>query len=113
MPEKGVELGWPAPEGDERFERGPAAAPRQDLVAETGARVRRQDAGLLEEAVRVGRQDFRPLVAVVAGRVAAREDVAECVHESVVVRFWYNRDFPTNGVENRLRRRKFPTAVGV
>src|ERR1039457_6515621 len=67
----------------ERLESGPAAAHRQDLVAEALAAAAVERAILLEQAVGVGGKDFGPLVAVVACAVAAGEDVREVVLETV------------------------------
>ena len=69
-----------AAEGAEHLQRMAAAAERQHRVAEAAAgRGDRRgvvEPGLLEGREGVGGQHLGPLVAVVAGRVAAREDVA-------------------------------------
>ena len=66
-----------------------SSALRLPPVASTARRKRSavravEHAGLLERRERVGREHLGPLVAVVAGRVAAAEDVAEPVREAVV-----------------------------
>src|SRR4051812_30899539 len=81
MAQKGIDLGLAAAEGDEGFEGGAAAAGSQDLAPEARARAGIQHAVLLEGAVGIGRKHLRPLVAVVARRVAAREDMGELVRE--------------------------------
>lgn len=54
-----------------------AAALREDVLPEGGGRRAVEDAPLLEERESVRLEDFRPLVGVVAGGVAAVEDVVE------------------------------------
>src|SRR5215470_20099869 len=98
MPEKRIELGRAAPEGDERFERWPAAPAREHLVAKAAAHDGREHAGLLEQAERVGGEHFRPLVAVVPRGITARKDMPEGVDRAVVGRTWRDRNFPTNGI---------------
>src|SRR6476660_2309747 len=81
VPEQRVDARLAPAEGAERFRGRPAAADRENFVAEAlpGARV--EDAVFLEEGIGVRREHFRPLVAVVARGVAAREDVREAVRE--------------------------------
>src|SRR4249919_1535598 len=81
MPQEGVQLGGPAAEGDERLQGWPTAAARQDFIAKAGADGRRQYAFLLEQAERVRRQHFGPLVAVIAGRVSPCEHMRERLDE--------------------------------
>ena len=64
---------------------GRRAPAREHLVAEARSDLGRKHAPLLEQAVGVRGKHLGPLVAVVAGGVAAGEDMAECVHEAVVV----------------------------
>src|SRR6185503_312785 len=75
-------------EGTEDLHRVAATAEGEDSVPEApaGACDGRgvAQAGILEGAERVGRQDLGPFVAVVAGGVAAREDVAEAAQEAVL-----------------------------
>src|SRR5688572_15376601 len=85
MAQKGVDLGLSAAEGDERLERGAASPAREHLVTEAGAGLRIEHPGLDERLVRIGGEYLGPLVAVVARRVSAREDVLELVREAVVV----------------------------
>src|SRR5258706_174980 len=86
MAQKGVDLGLAAAEGDEGFERRAAAPGGQHLAAEALAGGRVEHAVLLERAVGVGRKHLGPLVAVVARRIGAGEDVGELVREAVVLR---------------------------
>src|SRR5262245_36613679 len=68
---------------DERFHRIAAAAALQDRLEETPRRLHVVDAVLLEGAESVGREDLGPLVAVVAGGIAAGEDVLKAVRKAV------------------------------
>src|SRR6266581_1816363 len=114
MPQQGVDLWRPAPKGYERFQRRPASAPRQDLVPKPGAGLRREHALLLEQAVGVSREDLRPLVAVIAGRVATREDVAERIRRAVVVRARHDSHFAADRpeqIEGRKARVRIEIAV--
>src|SRR5262245_64797048 len=76
----------PPAERLEDLHRMAAAAEREDGVAEAPAgrryRFRIVETGILERRERVGRQHLGPLVAVVAGGIAAREDVAEAAEEA-------------------------------
>src|SRR5918994_5493361 len=90
--QQGFDIRLAAAEGLERFRRRPAAADAEDLVAESGADLRIQDAVLFEEAVGVGRKHFGPLIAVVPGRVSASEDMREAIREAVVGRRLEHRD---------------------
>src|SRR6185312_586689 len=89
VPEERIDLRLAPAEGAERLGRGAAAADGENLVAEAraGARIEHalrvpgRIARFLERAERIRRQDLRPLVAVVARRIAACEDVAEAVRE--------------------------------
>ena len=89
MAQQGIDIRFATPEGLERFQRRPRAAHRQDFILEALPGLDRQDivagsAGFFEGAVGVGRQYLCPLVAIVAGRVAAGKDVAERVLEAIV-----------------------------
>jgi hypothetical protein len=86
--QEGIHLRFAAAEGLEGFERRAAAADGEDLVPEALAGLGVEHAALgaaalLEGGEGVGGQHLGPLVAVVAGRVAAGEDVAEAVGEAV------------------------------
>ena len=59
-------------------------------VEEFLAGVTVEDAGFLEGRKGIGRQDFGPLVAVVAGCVAAAKDVCEAVFKTVECRRLYH-----------------------
>src|SRR5262245_17562235 len=84
----GVAFRSPTAEGLEGLQRGARAADRQHFACEAFAGLAVEHAaellaGFLEGGEGVGGQHLGPLVAVVAGRVAAREDVAEAVREAV------------------------------
>ncbi len=95
--QQGVQGRCPAPEGLEGLHGWAAAADFQDglAVARTGFRARQAvgAGGFLESGIGVGAQHFRPLVAVVAGRVAAREDMAERVRAAAEGRRLQHGDF--------------------
>src|SRR5262245_47511209 len=74
-----VELWLTAAEIDERVERLAAAARREHRAPEALGRGSVEHAGFLERGERIGREHLGPLVAVVARRVAAAEDVTERV----------------------------------
>src|SRR5579862_4684236 len=83
MAQQCVDLWLSAAKGFERIHGAAAAAGFEDRLAVLASGL---DAGLavgarcfLERRVGVGAQHLGPLVAVVAGRIAAREDVAEGV----------------------------------
>src|SRR5262249_46302851 len=93
----------PATKLDESLERIAAAATAQDGVEETLRGRPIEHAVLLEGRERIRRQDFRPLVAVVAGGIAAREDVSEAVWKAVPFRHRHHRHlcpYLAQGVEN-------------
>ena len=99
-----VDLGLAAAEGLEGFQRRAAAAHCQDLAPEALASLGVEQAalaraGLLEGGEGVGRQHLGPLVAVVARRVAAGEDVREAVREAVPGGRDHHRDFLAHLVE--------------
>ena len=77
----------------------------QHGAAEALGRGAVEDAGLLERRERVGREHLGPLVAVVARRVAAAEDVRERVREAVVGRRLDDRDLAPHLVEDLLHAR--------
>ena len=77
----------------------------EDLAPEARADLGVEHALLLEQAVGVGRQHLGPLVAVVAGRVAAGEDVREAVREAVVRRRDHHRHLAPDLLEQLQRRR--------
>src|SRR3954471_9090662 len=88
MPQERIHARLAAAKRAERFGRWTAAAHRKDFLPETLAGLRiehaARHAGLLERAVGVGGKHLRPLVAVIAGRIAAAEDVRERVREAVI-----------------------------
>src|SRR5688572_32833906 len=69
--EERLDAGLAPAERGEGFRCRAAAAHREDLVAEPRSGFRIENAVFFKEAVRVGGQDFRPLVAVVARGIAA------------------------------------------
>ena len=72
-----------ATEGDKARHAGAAAAGREDFVAEAGTGRRVEDTFFFKSREAVRREDFRPFVAVIARRIAAREDMAELHREAV------------------------------
>src|SRR6185312_2719887 len=81
-------LGLAAAEGDEAFQRGAAAAHREHFATEARAGGGVDHAAgflrrILERAERVRTEQLGPEITVVAGRVAAREDVAERMREAL------------------------------
>src|SRR5690606_36634003 len=81
--QQGVEAGLAAAEGLEVLQRAAAAAAGKDLAQEAGAGFGQLPGGFLERGIGVGAEHLGPLVAVVAGRVVAGEDVVELVRETV------------------------------
>src|SRR5262245_40901193 len=79
VPQQSLHPGLAAAKRDERFQRWPAPAHAEDLIPEALPGAGIEHTVLLEQAVRIRREDFRPLVAVVARRVAAGEDMREIV----------------------------------
>src|ERR1700674_3230771 len=79
--QQGVEAGPATTEVDEKIHGLARATLREDRVAKAAPGLLREMA-LLECSKRVCGQHLRPLVAVVAGRVAPREDVREAVGHS-------------------------------
>src|SRR5262245_28549300 len=75
LPQQRLDLRLASAEFDERLHRIAAAAALEDRLLEPVRGSGVEDAVLLKRAERVGRQHLGPLVAVVTGRVAAREDV--------------------------------------
>src|SRR3569833_1434531 len=73
--QQGIQRGFAAPEGLEGVQGGPAAARFEDRLAVPAPGLHARHAvrfgRLLEGGVRVGAEDFRPLVAVVARGIAA------------------------------------------
>ncbi|KAF1858236.1 hypothetical protein Lal_00014736 [Lupinus albus] len=104
-----VDLRFAAAEGLERVERRARAAHGQDLAVEALARLVEQRSaarfdGFLERRIRVRRQHLGPLVAVIAGRVAAREDVAERMLEAVERRRDQDGELVAHVVDEVLHR---------
>src|SRR5688572_11372930 len=91
--EQGVHIGRAAAELHEGVERLARAALRQDGVEETLRRGAIEHAFLGERRERVGGENFGPLVAVVTGRVAAREDVREVERHAVPGGYLERGDF--------------------
>ena len=100
----GCDVRLAAAELDEGLERIAAAAAREDAVEEALRRGAVEDAALLEGREGVGRQHLGPLVAVVAGRVAAGEDVAEAVREAVPLRHRHHRHLGAHLGEDLVAR---------
>src|SRR6478672_1576588 len=86
MAHERIDRGLPPPKSNERLERRPAAAYPQYLSAEPFPGLGAQDTHLLEQAIGVGGQNFRPFVAVVARRIAPGKDVGKAVREPVIFR---------------------------
>src|SRR5215831_5975381 len=84
--QQGVDPRLAPAEGLERLDRGAAPADGENLVAETRAYAFVEDPVFLEQAVCVGGQHLRPLVAVIAGGVRPGKDVREIIQEAVVLR---------------------------
>src|SRR5690606_39092099 len=105
MAQQGIEARVATTERAERLDGWAAAADGEDLGQEAPSRLRDRLLGLvcargfLEGRIGVGRQDFRPLVAVVAGRIPASEDVREAVLEPVPGRGLEDGDFLADRVE--------------
>jgi len=99
-----------SPEFDEQFHRGAAAALREDGVAKAPGDVGIGQPFFLERAEGVGRQHFGPLVAVVARRIAAREDVRKAVRKAVP-----GRPYILSGVPqaDMIRRYRLQSAVSI
>ena len=75
MSQQGIDFRLAAAKGDIGVHDVATAADLQDLGAESLRRLRVENPGLLERTESVGSENLGPLVAVVSGRVAAREDV--------------------------------------
>src|SRR5690606_38507258 len=97
--EQCVGLGRTPAERDERVERLAAAADAENALAKALGRRAIEHAGFLERGERVGCEDLGPLVAVIARRVAAAENVAESAWEAVVGRRLDDGDLVADLVE--------------
>jgi hypothetical protein len=86
MAQERVDLRFAATEGGEGFNRGPLAAAREDFAAQARAGFRVEHAFFFKGRIGIGRQYFRPLVAVITRCIAASEDMAEALREAVVER---------------------------
>src|ERR1700712_2019728 len=75
--EQRPDIGLPAAEIDESFQRIPAAAAGKDGIQKAMCGLAVEHAVLLECGERVGCEHLGPFVAVVAGCVATGEDVPE------------------------------------
>src|SRR5690606_27072894 len=82
-----------------RVERLAAAADAENALAKALGRRAIEHAGFLERGERVGCEDLGPLVAVIARRVAAAENVAESAWEAVVGRRLDDGDLVADLVE--------------
>jgi hypothetical protein len=86
MPQQRVNARFAPTESLERFERGSRATHRKDFAMKAQTDFRQQVAvgcRLFERAVRIGRKNLSPLVAIVARRVTASKEMAERVLEAV------------------------------
>src|SRR6185437_14363082 len=77
-----ADVGAAAAELDEGLQGIPAAPAGKDGIQEPPGGGAIEHAALLERREGIRGEDLRPLVAVVAGRVAAGEDVSEAVREA-------------------------------
>src|SRR5690554_7278181 len=100
--QQGLDAGLAAAEGAEQLRGIPGAALLEDLSAEAPARLRVEDTRFLEGAPGIGGEHLGPLVAVVARRIAAGEDMAEAVLEAVEGGAGHHRDGVAHLVEQRL-----------
>src|SRR5262249_8212148 len=85
------DLGLATAEFDERLERIAAAATRQNAVEKASRSVAIERAALDESAEGIRRQHLGPLVAVVAGGIAAGKDMREAVRIAVPFRNRHHR----------------------
>src|SRR5690606_15150196 len=74
-PQQGVRVRLAAAEALVELHRVLGAPALEHVLAKTRRHLAVEDAPLLEELERVGVEHLGPLVAVVTGRIAAREDV--------------------------------------
>src|SRR5690606_38980833 len=84
--QQGADVGIAAAVVAEQPRGGAGAAPRQDRVEKLPPRVGVEHAALTEALEDIAAEHLGPLVAVVAGRIAAGEDVAEAVLKAVALR---------------------------
>lgn len=103
-PQEGIELRLSAAEGNEILDGIAARAALENFREEPPARLRVENAFLFESAEAVGREHFRPFVAVVARGVAARENVREALREAVPLWRKHHGDLFAHGVEKRRNR---------
>ena len=87
-----LRLRLPAAERDKAFQCRAARTDREELAAEAIASSAVNHTLFLEFAERVGRQQLRPQIAVVTSGVAAGEDVAEAMRETLPRRRMHHRD---------------------
>src|SRR5437773_2425538 len=113
VPQKRVQLRRASPECHKRLECRPATASRKHLIPESGAHGGRQDALFLEDAVGVGGEHLGPFVAVIAGGVAAVEDMSEAVDGTIVIRTRNDGDLASNGCEERFGTLPWRARVGI
>src|SRR4051812_24197930 len=96
MAQQRVQSGFAASEGLERLYRGAAAASLENGLAifSSGFDARQTvfTRCLFKRGIRIGAQDLRPLVAVVARRVAASKDVTESMSRAAEGRRLDHRD---------------------
>src|ERR1041384_5206661 len=98
--EQGAHVGAPSAKLHEGIERVTAATAYQDRVEESIGGGVIEHAGFLERRERIGGEHLGPFVAVIAGGIAAREDVSEAVREAIPVRYGHDRDFASHFVED-------------
>src|ERR1700686_403117 len=84
----------------ERFERIAAAAARENAVEKAPPRGAIECPTLDECRKRIRRQYFRPLVAVIAGGVAAGKNMAESMRITIPIRHRHHRNLVPHLVQN-------------
>ena len=78
MTQESIDHRFASAKGDKRLQRRAASTHRQNLIAKSCAGIRIYHLAamtFLKKTVGVGRQYFRPLIAVIAGGVAAAENM--------------------------------------
>src|SRR5690554_7737802 len=101
---------YTAAEGDEQLHGFAAAAPGQDVCSSDLAGLGIEDALVLEAREGIRRQHLRPLVTVVAGRIAPGEYVCEAILEAVERRRRHHRYLLAHGLQHLTGA---ATALGV